>query len=214
MGAGPFIAGLAEWGYLKPLLVCRIAQKVKVRSNVWMESSGGKSVVTDSLDGFFTGDQFFESLLQQVKQECLDGKGEVEYTSEEEFKCSVTLDFPELAEQLKIPEAKWPLQRRVQLDTAGTWITWSDYSHGELLWTRFWRIHSDPVRAEMWTVHPNGTRSAGGKDAVGVRFMLMKFLIKSIHLQSFGVRLLQFCLRSTFQIARGYFRSAEWQHED
>eukprot|EP00420_Gonyaulax_spinifera_P038939 CAMPEP_0197888306 /NCGR_PEP_ID=MMETSP1439-20131203/21918_1 /TAXON_ID=66791 /ORGANISM="Gonyaulax spinifera, Strain CCMP409" /LENGTH=399 /DNA_ID=CAMNT_0043508213 /DNA_START=81 /DNA_END=1280 /DNA_ORIENTATION=- len=42
--------------------------------------------------------------------------------------------------------------------------------------TRFVRIHKDPVKLETWIVLPNGERSASGKEACGVRLLLMKLL--------------------------------------
>lgn len=185
--AGFILAKYADMLYLKPLLLSR-SQKVRIRSGVDMPSSGGKSVVTDSLDGF-TQEELYETLIRQIKREWLDFKGEIEYTSDAgDFRCDRRMEVPLalLLEALKVEDnrvaEKMDRTKMVALTASKTvlvdgerfHLVSTEYIMDELVKTRFFRVHADPVRIEVWQVLPNGERKANVREATELRTMMAK----------------------------------------
>jgi len=163
---GQLMANMVDWFYLKPLLVSRSGLPVKVHSDVHMPETGGLSVVTDSLDSYFTPEKLFEALTHNCKQEALKNNGEVVTKSDFEFQTSVDVKLPWLKDMTI------NLSRQVVADDRGLQLVFHDYFMEELALTHFFRIHRDPVRVEFWRVFPNGTRSSGSKEACALRVVL------------------------------------------
>lgn len=175
--SGIFIAGFAEHLWVKPLLMCRFGQKVKVRSNIDVHESGGRSALSEPLDEFFTPDAFFESLVASVKQDVINAKAELNYKNDMEFdaKWDVELPLPENLQNKETGQTTFHLSagKNVVTDPKGLQICIQDRFMGELMNSDFWRVHRDPCRIEFWKILPNGQRVGGGKEACLLRLKLL-----------------------------------------
>jgi len=178
--AGKFIAGVAEWLWVKPLLACRFGQKVKVRSNIECCDTGGRSSLSEPLDAYYTAQEFYEALINLLKQTCTDLKGEISYKSDNEFQADWSHEFDLPKEWVKEEggeaKGKLTLRRSSFLDPAGLQIVTHDYINDEMTMNSFYKVHSDPVRWEFWQILPSGVRRGGGRQAVDMRWMLMKLV--------------------------------------
>mmetsp|Transcript_15025 Transcript_15025/g.22507 ORF Transcript_15025/g.22507 Transcript_15025/m.22507 type:complete len:245 (-) Transcript_15025:132-866(-) len=178
--SGKWVAGYAEMRWVKPLLLCRVGQKVKVRSNIESRDTGGRSALTEPLDAFFTADQFFEALVGSFKQEAIDFKCETKCKSDTEFTMTVEADLP-LPQGQTNPEtggSTWHYSgcKIVNTDPVNLQICTQDYAFDDLIVSSFFRVHRGPVRCEYWTILPSGIRCGGGKEACIIRLKLMKLI--------------------------------------
>mmetsp|Transcript_29929 Transcript_29929/g.85908 ORF Transcript_29929/g.85908 Transcript_29929/m.85908 type:complete len:365 (-) Transcript_29929:76-1170(-) len=171
---GPGIAMLAEWLFLKPMLLSRFQQKVKVRSNVWTESSGGLSTVSDPADMYFDREQLFDAMVQFIRQETLNKpEGDIIDKSDTEFTTINRVEVPMPAPEGEA-QTMFPLDIRATwiLDAKEKWITSMTHVNGELIYSHFWRIHAMPVRVEMWKMQASGARCAGGQEGMILRAVM------------------------------------------
>jgi len=180
--AGKLIAKLAEWVYVKPLLLCRAGQKVKVHSGIDSGLTGGRSVMTDPLDAFFTAETFHDALVQVFEKGTFeDAKGEVRYTSEREFEGCWEKDF-KLPKEMVSKEAgkktgRVSAKRSVVANSDSLQVSIHEYVLDELVMSSFYKTHRDPVRCEFWQeALPSGQRRGGGKQAMVLRLLLLKLI--------------------------------------
>lgn len=180
--SGEYISGYAELIWVKPLLLCRLGQKVKVSSNIESYDTGGRSALTEPLDDYFTADQFYEALVDHIKQEGIDFKADIAYKSDTEFTMAWEHDFPLPPELVQANQesgvSTWhfAFEKKVLLDPENRQIVLHEHFGQELTLTQFWRITKDPVRCEFWQMLPSGVRRGGGREACVVRLKLMKLI--------------------------------------
>jgi len=178
--SGELVSGYTELAWVKPLLLCRLGQKVKVSSNIQSYDTGGRSALTEPLDDYFTADQFYEALVEIIKQEGTDWKADVAYKSDTEFTMAWEADIPlppELVNQ-ETGASTWHFSfaKKVLLDPVNRQIVLHEHLWQELTLTQFYRITKDPVRCEFWQMMPSGVRRGGGREACIVRLKLMKLI--------------------------------------
>lgn len=179
---GPFLAGFAELIWVKPLLMCRFGQKVKVRSNIQMMESGGRSTLTESMEQYFTEEELFEGILTAIKKDALDAQGEIEYKSETECVATWNQELPQVVppgegEGGEKPPKKFVLRQQcTTVDHKELLICMSDRILDELVMTHFYRVHKDPPRLEYWQMLPSGLRMGGGVQACMLRLRLMRLM--------------------------------------
>lgn len=178
--AGKWVAGYAEHLWVKPLLLCRLGQKVKVRSSIESHDTGGRSSLTEPLDEFFTAEKFFEGLIENFKLEAGELKIEAVHKSDTEFTLLVQADLP-LPEEMTNPEtgqSTWQLKlcKTVITDPVNLQICTHEHILDELILTGFYKVHRDPVRCEFWQMLPNGTRRGGGREACMMRLKLIRMI--------------------------------------
>lgn len=177
---GKFVAGLVEWLWVKPLLLCRFGQKVKVRSNIESYDSGGRVALTEPLDEFFTADQFFEALVNSLKKEATDWGCELDSKSDEEFTGTFSKEFP-LPDSMVNKETgqttwRYTCSRHVVVDSKGRQVVIHDRVYEELVLMGFYRVYEEPVRCEFWQVLPNGRRMGGGREGCTLRLKLLALI--------------------------------------
>uniref|UniRef100_A0A7S2HZ96 Uncharacterized protein n=1 Tax=Alexandrium andersonii TaxID=327968 RepID=A0A7S2HZ96_9DINO len=181
--SGLGVALMAEWGWVKPILACRFGQKVKVRSNVEVADSGGRSALSESMDDFFTAQSFYDALVAKLKHECLQMGGEIDYKNDAEFVSEGSIELP-LPEQLHDKETgkksfTLTMGRSFCCDPEGLQVCYHDRLMEELTMTYFYRIRSNPVRVEHWKVMPSGIRMGGGRVACELRLNLLGLMSES-----------------------------------
>lgn len=172
---GGLIAMFSDMLFLKPLLLCRVSQKVRVRSSVDSPDTGGKSIMTESMDEFYTAEELYDTMLTWYKQQTLDAGGTVVYNSENEVTARTEVPLP-VPEGFEGEKPVVTMSRNINLDPVNQQFSMHEYLHDELLTTRFVRIRSDPVRLETWVILPSGSRISGGQLAMEMRLVLMKHL--------------------------------------
>lgn len=178
--SGPFIAQVVEWMYLKPLLACRFKQKVKVQGSIEICDTGGLSAMSDPLDEYFTAEGFFQALVDLIKADASNFRGDVISKSDMEFETRWQQDYP-LPEMFQNKETGQKsltvdVVNNVVVDPKGLLLCVQERRLDELIMTTFYRVTRDPVRCECWQMWPSGVRRGGGKQACELRLRLLQLI--------------------------------------
>lgn len=168
--SGPLVqADLAHW-----LCVCSMEQKAKVKVlyDVVSNVSGGKVVLSDPVDEYFTYEEFFRELCDAMKKKSLRqffaGAKDISIKEVSETESEATITYPP-----QLPPGQQP-----SLDTTNLTIevltksmietgeiTVVSSFNGTLYSTSFYNVHRNPVRVEVYTALSDGTRTASRQDS-------------------------------------------------